>query len=169
MNGKRFLAFSGIFILAHTVTYFLAGLIFYPLLTKPFYVGPNPIFAVFMRTPADPAVWAHAVRWFLPAQFLRGFLMAAAIYPFFDTLAAWSFRKRWLCIASLYVVLGFWAAAVAAPGTIEGMVYLRPVFTTAAVHVKVQPEVLFQGLAMGAWIAGWIGLPPAAAKARDLR
>jgi len=44
-------------------------------------------------------------------------------------LKAWRFGKRFLFIASLYLVLGFWAATVAAPGTIEGMVYMRPLIT----------------------------------------
>jgi hypothetical protein len=59
----------------------------------------------------------------------------------------------------LYLVLGFWAAAVAAPGTIEGMVYMRPIFTPL-VHLKVQPEIVLQGLAWGAMVAFWIGPPP---------
>jgi len=75
------------------------------------------------------------------------------LYPLFDTLKSWRFRKRFLVIASLYVVLGFWAATVAAPGTIEGMVYLRP-FVTPYVHLAVQPEIIGQGLALGLLIAG---------------
>jgi len=35
--------------------------------------------------------------------------------------------------------LGFWTATVAAPGTIEGMVYVFP-FITPYVHLAVQPE-----------------------------
>jgi hypothetical protein len=85
--------------------------------------------------------------------------MAAALYPFFHTLTNWSFRKRFLSISGLYIVLGFWAAAVAAPGTIEGMVYMRPIFTPV-VHLKVQPEIVLQGLALGAIVAFWMGPPP---------
>ena len=95
----------------------------------------------------------HAVRWFLPAEFLRGILIAAVLFPLFDTLKSWRFGKRWLVIAALYIVLGFWAATVAAPGTIEGMVYLRP-FITPYVHLAVQPEIIGQGLALGLLIAG---------------
>jgi len=85
--------------------------------------------------------------------------MAAALYPFFNTLMNWSFKKRFLSISGLYIVLGFWATAVAAPGTIEGMVYMRPIFTPV-VHLKVQPEILLQGLALGAIVAFWMGPPP---------
>jgi hypothetical protein len=153
MDFKRAGIFAVKVTAAHVTTYFLAGMVAYPLLTKEFYTGPNPIFAGFMRTEAEPELWSHVVRWFLPAQFLRGVLIAAVLYPLFDILQGWSFVKRWLFIASLYVVLGFWAAAVAAPGTIEGVLYLRP-FITPLVHLKVQPEIILQGLALAFLIAG---------------
>jgi hypothetical protein len=150
---KRLAIFTVKVIAFQVTTYFLAGAAAYPLLTKQFYVGPHPVFAVFMRTEAEPELFRHAVRWFLPAEFLRGTLIAAVLYPLFDTLKSWRFGKRFLMIASLYVVLGFWAATVAAPGTIEGMVYLRP-FITPYVHLAVQPEIIGQGLALGVLIAG---------------
>jgi hypothetical protein len=158
MRLRHFLTFAGKVTAAHIITYFIAGAIAYPLFTKEFYVGSNPIFKFFMRTEVEPELWGHVVTWFLPAQFLRGILMAAALYPFFHTLMSWSFSKRFLSISGLYIVLGFWAAAVAAPGTIEGMVYLRPMFTPL-VHSKVQPEILVQGLALGAMVALWMGPP----------
>ncbi|MBI1940300.1 MAG: hypothetical protein HYS33_02195, partial [Acidobacteria bacterium] len=126
MNLRRFSVFAGKVAAAHVLTYFIVGAIAYQLLTKDFYVGPDPIFKAFMRTEAEPDLWAHVMRWFLPAQVLRGILIAAVLYPFFDTLNGWPFSKRFLSISSLYVVLGCWAATVAAPGTIEGMVYMRP-------------------------------------------
>jgi hypothetical protein len=54
-------------------------------------------------------------------------------------------------------VLGYWAATVAAPGTIEGMVYMKPAITLY-IHFIVQPEIVIQGLALGAWLAWW--MPP---------
>ena len=160
MRPRHFLTFASKVTAAHVITYLVAGTIAYPLFTKEFYVGPNPIFKLFMRTEVEPELWRHVVTWFLPAQSLEGLLIAAALYPFFDTLMIWSFSKRFLSISGLYVVLGFWAAAAAAPGTIEGMVYLRPIFTPL-VHLKVQPEILMQGLALGAMVALWMGPPPA--------
>ena len=152
MKLKRFTVFTAKVTAAQVTTYFLAGLIFYQLLTKDYYTGPNPIFAAFMRTEAEPDLWAHVMRWFLPAQFLRGILMAAVLYPLFDTLKAWSFGRRFLWIASVYLVFSLWSAAGAAPGTIEGMVYLRPPLT-GLVHLKVQPEIILQGLGLAALVA----------------
>lgn len=164
MNIRRFMFFTGKVTAAHVTTYFLAGALAYNLFTKEFYVGPHPIFAAFMRTEAEPELWAHVVRWFLPAQILRGLLMALVLYPLFDTLKAWSFGKRFLLIAGLYLVLGFWGATVAAPGTLEGMVYLRP-FITAQVHLKVQPEIIGQGLVLAFLIAGAMTEAPRKAQA----
>jgi len=159
MKPRHFLTFASKVTAAHIITYLVAGTIAYPLFTKEFYVGSNPIFKLFMRTEVEPELWRHVATWFLPAQFLEGFLIAAALYPFFDTLMLKSFSKRFLSISGLYIVLGFWAATVAAPGTIEGMVYLRPIFSPL-VHLKVQPEILVQGLALGALVALWMGPPP---------
>ena len=165
MHARRFLTFSAKVMAAHVTTYFLAGLIFYPLLTEKYYVGPNPIFAAFMRTPADSALWPHAVRWFLPAQILRGILIALVLYPLYDVLKTWAFPRRLFYIAALYLVLGFWAATVAAPGTIEGMVYLRP-FITPLVHLTVQPEIVLQGVALAFFVAGAMMDPPRQVKSQ---
>lgn len=153
MDFKRFAVFSSKVTAAHVTTYFLAGAVFYQLLTKDFYTGPNPVFAIFMRTEAELELWSHVVRWFLPAQISRGLLIAAVLYPLFDTLQAWSFGKRFLTLASLYLGLGFWGATVAAPGTLEGLVYLRP-FITPYVHLAVQPEIVLQGLGLALIVAG---------------
>ncbi len=150
---KRFAIFALKVVAAQVTTYFLAGAAAYPLLTKQFYVGPRPIFAIFLRTEAEPELWSHVVRWFLPAEILRGFLIATVLYPLFDTLKNWPFLKRLLFIAGLYIVLGFWAATVAAPGTIEGMIYMRP-FITPYVHLAVQPEIVGQGLGLAFLVAG---------------
>ncbi len=152
---KLFFGFSLKVIVTHVATYFIAGALAYPLLTKPFYEGSNPVFAGFFRTEADPALWAHVTTWFLPAQILRGLLLSVAIYPFHTVLVSWSYWKRFAAISGLYLLIGFWAAAVAAPGTIEGLVYMRPEITLN-IHLQVQPEIIGQGLAFGAGLAAWM-------------
>lgn len=157
---KRFLTFALKVVVIHVVTYFVVGALAYQLLTKQFYEGSNPLFASFMRTPAEPEVWNHVMKWFIPGQILRGVLMAAVWYPFLDTFKEWGFFKRFTSIAGLYLVLGFWASAVAAPGTIDGTIYLRPTITPYA-HLMVQPEIIVQGLALSAWLARWMTPRPA--------
>src|SRR5262245_10959678 len=98
MDFRRFLSFAAKVTFAHVVSYFVIGAAAYPLLTKSFYEGSNPIFLTFMRTPAEPEVWKHVMTWFIPGQVLRGVLMATVLYPFFDTLKAWGWGKRFLSI-----------------------------------------------------------------------
>jgi hypothetical protein len=159
-EARRVLAFAAKSSVVHAATYFLVGAMAYQLLTKHFYEGPDPLFARFMRTPAEPDAWAHVMRWFLPAQLLRGALMGLALAPFLETLAARPWRRRALALAGVYLVFGFWGTAVAAPGTIEGLVYLRPEFD-ARVHLLVQPEILAQALLWAAALAAWTRPRPA--------
>jgi hypothetical protein len=159
MHLPRFLRFAAKVTVAHVVSYIVVGAAAYQWITRPFYEGDRAVFATFMRTPDEPALWAHAMTWLLPGQVLRGVLIAAALYPFFEPLASWRRSKRFATIAGLYLVLGFWVSAVAAPGTIDGLIYLRPEIPLAA-HLLVQPEIVLQGLVLGAWVALWIAPPP---------
>ena len=113
---------------AHTVTYLVVGALAFTFVTHGLYEGADPLFGSYLRTPGEPALWQHVTTWFLPAQLARGALLGLALSPFLAVLRGWSVPRRGLAIASLYLVLGFWAAAVAAPGNIEGLVYLRPEF-----------------------------------------
>ena len=163
MDFRRFLSFATKVTVAHVVSYLVIGAAAYQLLTKSFYEGSNPVFSSFMRSPAEPELWKHVMTWFIPGQVLRGVLMAAALYPFFDTLKGWGWDKRFLSISGLYLVLGYWASAVAAPGTIDGLIYLRPEITPYA-HLMVQPEIVVQGLILGAWVARWMAPKPEVTK-----
>lgn len=125
---EKFVRFSGRVIVAHVVTYIGFGVLAYVLLTHQFF-EPEGLAAQVMRTPADPHLWSHVTRWMLPAQALRGLLIALVLFPFVPTLLAWGYWKRAAVLAGLYVVLGQWASTVAGSGTIEGWLILRPEFT----------------------------------------
>ena len=84
-----------------------------------------------------------------------------------QALTAWGWCKRFLTISGLYLVLGLWASAVAAPGTIDGLIYLRPEITPFA-HLMVQPEIVVQGLILGAWVARWM-VPRAVTQATNVK
>ena len=127
-------------------------MIAYPLLTKDFYIGENAVFSSFMVTQEDGELWNNVLVWILPGQLLRGILIGLAFYPFYSVLNSWTYQKRFLTIFSIYTIIGFWASTVAAPGTIDGMIYMRPEITLMT-HFKVQPEILIQGLLLSAWIS----------------
>lgn len=153
---KKFTWFAVKVTVVQAVTYIVAGMIAYPLFTRQFFEGSSPLLAPLMRLPSEPELWGHVVRWMLPAQLLRGVLMAGALYPFLSTLQEWSFTKRFLSIASLYIVLGQWSSPVAGASTVEGWLIMRPEFTTSHVVLNVIPEGLIQGLGLGAWLARWL-------------
>lgn len=162
---KTFVAFAGRVTVAHVVTYVAVGALAYPLLTREFFEGSTGLASHVMRTPAEPALWAHVTRWMLPFQVLRGVLIALVLYPFLGTITRWGYRKRLAAIAGLYIVLGQWASTVAGSGTIEGWLILRPEFTAPSVVVNAMSEGVLQGLALSAWVARWVmSLPGAAAE-----
>jgi len=141
---------------AHTITYLVVGALAFAFLTHGLYEGADPLFGSYLRTPGEADLWQHVTTWFLPAQLFRGALLGLALSPFLEVLHGWSVWRRALAVAGLYLVFGFWAAAVAAPGNIEGLVYLRPEFSLDVV-LRVQPEIILQGAAMSAVVAIGIG------------
>jgi len=62
---KRFVGFAARVTVAHVVTYIGVGALAYSLLTREFFEGSAGLAAQVMRTPAEPALWAHVTRWAL--------------------------------------------------------------------------------------------------------
>jgi hypothetical protein len=137
---------------AHAATYLVVGALAFATLTHGLYEGADPLFASYLRTPAEVELWQQVTTWFLPAQLLRGALIGVALSPLLPLLLGWSVWRRTWVVAGLYLVVGFWAAAAAAPGNIEGLVYLRPEFNLDTV-LLVQPEFIVQGMAMSLLVA----------------
>lgn len=159
---KQFVRFSGRVIVAHVVTYVGVGVLAYAFLTHQFF-EPQGLAAQVMRTPADPQLWSHVTRWMLPAQVLRGLLIAIVLFPFVPTLSGWNYWRRVATLAGLYVVLGQWASTVAGSGTIEGWLILRPEFTEPRIVLAAMAEGLIQGIALAAWLAWWMTSAPTGA------
>lgn len=162
---KQFVRFSGRVVVAHVVTYIGVGVLAYAFLTHQFF-EPEGLTAQVMRTPADPQLWSHVTRWMLPAQVLRGLLIAGVLFPFVPTLMAWSYWRRVAVLAGLYVVLGQWASTVAGSGTIEGWLILRPEFTAPRIVWGAMAEGLVQGIALAAWLGRWMMSGPTGETAR---
>jgi hypothetical protein len=152
VGGHKVAWFVLLVAIAHAITYFLVGALAFATLTHGLYEGADPLFGSYLRTPGEIELWQHVTTWFLPAQLLRGLLIGLALSPFLPLLRRWSVSQRTVAITGLYLVMGFWAAAVAAPGNIEGLVYLRPEFSLDVV-LLVQPEIVIQGAAMSFLVA----------------
>lgn len=140
---RSFLGFTLRVTAAHVVTYWIVGGIWYWLVTKKYYAGPNPVPT--LRDPSGDFV----MTWILPAQILRGFLYALALYPLRQAFVE---LGRWggLVIASLLLIIG---AVAGISGLIESWVFS----TTANVEVFVAtlPEVVLQTLLFGYLVVYW--------------
>lgn len=144
----KYIRFTLVFILGHTISYLMVGAIAYPLLYKPFWEGPDPLYAPFVRTMAEPELWEQAMAWQIPGQLLRGLLMAAALFPILPLLQQTSFARRYALIAALFFVFAHLAASAPMPGNIEGTLYMLPKFVTAGFWAS-QPEMIGHSLFAG--------------------
>ncbi len=144
MREKRFWGYVGRFTLLHLVTYVLAGLIF-------MYISNyadafrTPALRDYMRPIDDPIVSLG-----IPLQVPRGVLLAFALYPFRSIFVSghWGWLKLW---GVMWVLMGI-GAVVAAPGTLEGLVYTKFGFGNPLVGL---PEVTIQMLAFTWLLYKW--------------
>ncbi len=152
MNLSKYFRFILVIILAHTVAYLIVGAIAYPLFYKPFWEGPDPLYAPFVRTMAEPVLWQEAMTWQIPGQLLRGLLMALALFPVLPMLEQISFARRYTFIAGLFFVFAHLAASAPMPGNIEGVLYMLPQYVSAGFWAS-QPEMIGYSLCAGFLIA----------------
>lgn len=155
---SKYIRLALVFVLSHTASYLIVGAIAYPLFYKPFWEGPSPIYASFMRTMAEPELWQQAMQWQIPGQLGRGLLMALAISPMLVQLERVSFARRYAYIAGLMFVFAHLAASAPSPGNIEGLIYMRPEFVAQG-FLPSQPEMIGHSLLAGFLIARFMFNP----------
>ena len=134
-NFKSILSWIARITLLHFVTYFAFGAIFFNVLDYgTLYADPDV--AIFMRSTTDPLVMAGPL-----FQFIRGPIIALALYPFRKVFM--NTKRGWASLWGLLLALMVIAPAGAAPGTIEGLIYTKiPIWF----HVISLPEVILQTL-----------------------
>ena len=156
-DWKTFLGFALRVIIAHTLTYFVFGLI----MSNVFDYGEifrREIIRDYMLPVGEHNVLAGP---FL--QPLRGLIFAIGLWPLRSFLVE---RKRgWLILWGLLVTIGILSTPAAAPGSIEGMFYTKiPMWY----HLMGLPEILLQSLVFSIWLVWWerqsIKSPEAAVK-----
>ena len=154
----KYIRLAIVFVLSHTFSYLIVGAIAFQLFYKPFWEGPSPLYAPFMRTMSEPALWEQAMLWQIPGQLLRGLLMALAISPVLFKLDEISFARRYAFIAGLFFVFGHMAASAPSPANIEGALYMRPEFVAQGFWLS-QPEIIAHSLLAGFLIARFMFKP----------
>ena len=154
---KRYVLFILFLTIAHILTYLVVGALAYEFITKQFYQGEVPTF-ILMRTESEPQLWAHAMRWMIPGQLIRGIIMGLTLLPFMAVLVKSSILKRGLMISLIYFVFSHLSAAGPTTSNIEGFIYFRPEYFTARLFLLTQPEIIVQSLALGFLFALFINI-----------
>jgi hypothetical protein len=142
MSMKRFSFFACRVVIVHAVTYMVAGWIAYSLQWGGTYGGEA--LQWYMRDPTSEYVQT----WFVPAQILRGIILAVAFYPFLSRIMEMR-RWGWLTVASGYLLIGTLAGS---GGTIESIVYTN---VPVSFLLATLPEVVLQGLLFGYLLILW--------------
>lgn len=143
-NWKTFLAFTLKVIVAHTLTYFIFGII----MSNVFDYGE-----VFKREvirdymlPIDE----HNVLMGPFMQPVRGLIFAIGLWPLRSFLLGK--KSGWLTLWGLLVTIGILSTPAAAPGSIEGMLYSKiPMWY----HLIGYPEIMLQTLVFSIWLVWW--------------
>lgn len=127
------------FTIVHTVTYFIAGMIFFYL------VNYRDLFSIseyaYMRPPEHPLVILGP-----SLQILRGAFLAVAFLPFRKVIV--ESKRGWLYLFVAVWFLMHVGADASDPGKIEGFIYAD---YTAATHFATWPESIFSSLTF-AWL-----------------
>ena len=136
-------------IVAHTITYFVVGLVALNLFNYAEGLA-QPEMNTWMRQTTDPIVALG------PAfQPIRGILFALAFYPLREIL--FTRRNGWLITWWLLIALGILSTFAPAPGSVEGMIYTTlPIRNQLAGGIL---EILTQSFLLSALVFYWVNHP----------
>lgn len=138
------LSFVSKFMVLHTITYFLFGLLALVFLDYRSWFEDTQL-AYFMRPIDDP--WVAAGPLFQP---LRGIIFGLALYPFRRTIL--NTKRGWLALWGLFVALAILSTMGPSPGSIEGLVYTSLPWYF---HLYGLPEVLLQTFLLSTGFYFW--------------
>jgi len=147
-DSLRFSTLAVKTVVVHTVTYFVAGILAYTLMSYERTFSEPPL-SYFMRPTSDP--WIMAGPLFQP---IRGLIFALAFFPLRGVFFA---RKTgWLILWWLLVALGILSTFGPSPGSIEGMIYtiIPPVDQILGLW-----ETVLQSFLLAALLFHWVNHP----------
>lgn len=142
--SRAFWGYLGRFVLPHTVTYTLFGMLFLWLSDYASFLSSSAM-EPFMR-PADDPIVALGI----PLQIPRGLLLGLALWPFREVFVRG--RWGWFRLFGVMFVLMSVGAVVTAPGTLEGMVYTKLGFGNPLIGF---PEIICQMAAFSWLLVRW--------------
>ena len=150
-----YLKFLGLFVVAHTVSYLIAGAISLRF-SKDIYESKQRL-CTFLMDMSNEQERKHVEKYFLPAQILRGILMAIVLLPILSSLGELSFLLKFFFFASLMFVYSHLAAVSPFLDNIEGQVYFRRKYIQKKSFYKFQLEMLMYCMLFGLLMTVFIG------------
>jgi len=149
----QYLKFSGFFILAHFISYTIAGVIAYRF-SKDLYEGENRLLD-FLKDMSNEKENAEVAKYSMPAQILRGLLLSIVFFPILGALESISFITRAVFFSGLMFIYTDLASAMPFPDTIEGLVYMKKKYLKPSAFWKMQIEMLIYSIFFGL-LASWL-------------
>ena len=150
----QYLQFVGFFILAHFLSYMIAGVITYRF-SKDLYEGENRLLD-FLKDMSSEEENAEVAKYSMPAQIVRGLLLSVVLLPILEPLGGLSYITRTIFFAGLMFIYTDLASAMPFPDTIEGLVYMKKKYLKASAFWKMQIEMIIYSVSFGllvSWLA----------------
>jgi hypothetical protein len=144
MGYFKFISF---FILAHVVSYTIAGVIALAV-SKDIYKSDDR-HCDFLRDMSNPEESKGVSVFVFPAQIIRGFLMAIVLLPVLGAIIQLSFGKTFLLFGGLMFIYSHLAAVSPFIDNIEGQVYFKESYLVRKYFLKFQFEMVLYTLLFG--------------------
>lgn len=151
----EYIKFILFFILAHTVSYTIAGAIALSI-SKDIYESKSR-HCDFLRDMSDEEESKYVSIYFIPAQILRGALMAIILFPLLSSIATLSFGMSIIFFSSLMFVYTHIAAASPFIDNIEGYVYFKKDYLMKKYFIKFQLEMVLYSILFGLFMTILMG------------
>ena len=132
------------FTISHIIAYTIAGVIALKI-SKDIYESKNR-HCNFLRDMGDKSESSHVQKYFLPAQLMRGILMAAVLLPILDTILAFDFISKIIFFSGLMFVYTHFAAGSPFIDNIEGFVYFKQKYLQKKAFLKFQVEMIIYSI-----------------------
>jgi hypothetical protein len=149
----KYVTFSILFVITHTLAYIFAGIIALKISTE-IYEGKSRLLT-YLKDMSIEKENKSVQKRFIPAQLLRGFLMSLILLPLITPLEELSFGLRFTFFTGLMFVFTHLSSASPSPDNIEGFVYLKNRFFKKSSFFKFQFEMILYSVIFGG-IASWI-------------
>jgi hypothetical protein len=150
----KYFSFTLKFTFVFLITYLFFGTLFFILVTSKYY-SESGAFASFLVGENTPELWNQARALMIPFQVIRGILLSSVLFPFYDQLLHFPYKKRMLLIWAYITVVSGVASGLPAPGNIEGLLFMKPMITLK-IHLEIFCELFLQGLVFSAIFSKWI-------------